>query len=184
MKGQLIRWTPFTEGPSPAFRPSSARSTLPASSSLVRLVQTDDSLARWPSRPRTASRRSSNVPARCLESASTTDVHATSTRRKHPLRRPSSRAVGNPPAFDSQTALCTSAFAWLRAAPDHRAVTRTIIRPPTAARLTACTADFGPVDDLLFTRLLTVRRGASSARRGRGGARAFSARCASVDSTL
>jgi len=44
-------------------------------------------LDRSPSRPRIASRRSSAVPTRCLESVSTTDVHVTSTRRKHPFRR-------------------------------------------------------------------------------------------------
>jgi hypothetical protein len=45
-----------------------------------------------------------------------------------------SSAVGNPPTFDFETALCSRAFAWLRTAPDHLAV----IRPPTATRLTAC----------------------------------------------
>lgn len=53
-------------------------------------------LDRSPSRPRIASRRSSAVPTRCLESVSTTDVHVTSTRRKHPFRRLPAERRGKP----------------------------------------------------------------------------------------
>jgi len=50
-------------------------------------VRTGGLLVRSPSRPRIALQRSSVAMARCLEFASTTDVHVTSTRRKHPFWR-------------------------------------------------------------------------------------------------
>jgi hypothetical protein len=100
------------------------------------LVQTGGLARRSDSAPRKALRRSSSTAPRCLESVSTTDV----SRHEHPRqnitfgdRSPS--AVGNPPAFDFETALGGATFPPFhpRTAPDHLAV----IRPPTAPCLTA-----------------------------------------------
>jgi hypothetical protein len=102
---------------------------------------------------------SSVTAPRCLESVSTTDV----SRHEHPCRDTTfgdcpPSAVGNPPTFDLEIAFESMAFLRLWnsiATPDHLAV----IRPPTAARLTArCRlwADWLPL--LALTREVGVKR--------------------------
>jgi hypothetical protein len=113
-------------------------------------------LDRSPSRPRIALRRSSAVPARCLESVSTTDVHVTSTRWKHPFRRLPVERRGKP--ADVRLRDRSSFFGFrldVRAAPDHLAV----IRPPTATRLTACLPASGLSATFFLTTFLAVSRG-------------------------
>lgn len=122
------------EGPAPAFRPSPARSTLAASRTLADPVRSGGLLF--------ARRRAlvppCSVPRPCRQDASNPllqpTFHVTSTRWKHPLQRLPAERRGKPANVRLRDR--SSLFGYrlvVRAAPDHLAV----IRPPTAARLTA-----------------------------------------------
>jgi len=134
-------------------------------------------LDRWPSRPRTALQRSSVAATRCLESVSTTDVHVTSTRRKHPFRRlPVERRGENPPTFDFETARP------FRLSPRRSSGAGPPRGHPTSNGLTldGVRAGFGPDGYLFSQRPFSPLRLAPFARRG--SARALSAQGASADS--
>jgi len=134
-QGQRNRRTTMTEGPAGAFRPSHARSTLPRRER-----------PSTPFRVKSLHRRSTlrlvgpcglslDTASRCLETASTTDVHVTSTRSKHHLRRPPADRRGKPAGarLRDRSRGEASPPGGPRTAPDHLAV----IRPPTASRSTA-----------------------------------------------
>lgn len=151
--GQLNRRTPSSRGLLQPFdlrlpgAPLPRREPLPIPSGAVVFP------VRSPSRPRIALQRSSAVPARCLESVSTTDVHVTSTRLKHPFRRLPSSAVGNPPTFDFETAPSFVGFRLRRssgAGPPRGHPTS------DGCTLDGVPAGFGPVDHL-FSRGLSRR---------------------------
>jgi hypothetical protein len=98
------------------------------------LVQTGRLPCRSTLRPRWALRLTSVASPRCLESTSTTDVRTTSTRREHHFWRLPAGERGKPAALRLRDRLRKGVLPPPpRALPDHLAV----IRPPTAARLTA-----------------------------------------------
>jgi len=96
-----------TEGPTPAFRPLPARSTLLRRQRLSGLVQTRCLVCRSTPRLVGPCGLSSDSMPRCLETASATDVHVTSTRTITISGDLPPSAVGNPPAFDFWTAVAT-----------------------------------------------------------------------------
>jgi len=120
-------------GPASAFRPPRAVAPL-------REVNDSDPVralclpVAWRCAPRWALRLSLGAPPRCFESASTTDVLLTSTRRENTLSGdcPPS-AVGNPPAFCFEILPNGASPPSFARTPDHLAV----IRPPAAPCLTA-----------------------------------------------
>ena len=156
----------LTEGPAPAFRPLPARSTLAARRTITGPVRVGGLPLSLDVAPRTALRR---FLGRERQDASNPFLQPTFTSRA-PVGNTSfgdcpPSAVGNPPTFDLETAFRPGLSpCGLRAAPDHLAV----IRPPTAARLTARLPASGP--STTSFRTTSVRR-----RRGRPGF--FGPRC-------
>jgi hypothetical protein len=111
IQGQLVCWTPKPRGSLPALRPFT-RPEHPSARGNDRWPRP----GRWPSppldsAPREALRLSLDTGSRCFEIASTTDV----SRHEHPCVDTTFRdcppsAVGNPPAFDLETAPGHGAF--------------------------------------------------------------------------
>jgi hypothetical protein len=110
----------------------------------------------------------------CLELVSTTDVHVTSTRENIPFGDCPPSALGNPKAFDIETALGhrLSPIASCGAGPPYGHPTS------NSSALDGATTGFGPFDSLLPT----VRPDVPRLSRGRGSAPALSAEGASVES--
>jgi len=175
--GQLIRRTPSSEGPAPAFRPSPARSTLAAPRTLA-----DPVPERWSSRS-LAVAPSYRLAAFLGRGDKMPRIRFYNRRSRHehppetPISETACRALwGNPPTFDFETARP------FRLSPRRSSGAGPPRGHPTSNGLTldGVRAGFGPDGYLFSQRPFSPLRLAPFARRG--SARALSAQGASADS--